>query len=158
MESPFGYAGSTRRGVVSECLLTLLVDTTAERMRHSYRLNDMDVEDVRQTILLHVLQNWKHYKPEKCSPDAALRTMVGQGCSRAVAIIKKRDRLGVLLACDTASPQGLDLVSISPSEDQEECWAPVISSGKTQPARKAKNAASRQLNLFDEKRDEDVLR
>lgn len=156
MVSPFGYAGNTRRGAKSDCLLTLLVNSTAERVRHSYRLNEADTEDVRQTILVHVLQNWKHFKPHKCTPDAALRTMVGQGCSRAVAYIKKRDRLGIMLACDTASPQGLDLVSISASEHTDEEWAPVIATEEPEDTEKEKTTITphKQLCLFEAEESE----
>lgn len=85
MEGPFGIPGKTRRGAESSCLLTLLVETTSERVRFSYRMNEHDIDDFKQSVYLHVLNNWKYYKPENCAPGAALRIMVGQGAAGAIA-------------------------------------------------------------------------
>jgi len=115
MEGPFGIAGRTRRGAESECLLTLLTESTAERVRFSYRLNEHDVDDVKQDIYLHVIGNWKHWNSEKCSAGAALRVMVGQGCSRAVAKLKPKGDLRIVLATDTASDQGQDFLNWVPA-------------------------------------------
>jgi hypothetical protein len=113
---PLGIAGKTRRGAESGCLLTLLVETTAEKIRYSYSLNESDADDVKQDIYLHVLNNWIHYRPE-IPIGAALRVMVGQGASRAVAKILPRGELRIVLATDTASADGMDFLSWVPAVD-----------------------------------------
>jgi hypothetical protein len=120
MDGPFGVPGSTRRGSESECLLTLLVDTTAERIRFSYSLNEHDVDDVKQEIYLHVLNNWKHYKPT-IPIGAALRVMVGQGASRAVAKLRPKGDMVVVLATDTAATDGMDFMSWVPAVVDAPC-------------------------------------
>jgi len=126
MDGPFGVPGRTRRGEESTCLLTLLVESTAERVRFSYNLNEHDCEDVKQNIYLHVLNNWKHWKPAACPIGAALRVMVGQGCSRAVAVLKTKGDLRIVLASDTASEQGQDFLSWVPlvGIDGDAEWTP----------------------------------
>lgn len=115
MEGPFDIAGRTRRGAESDCLLTLLTESTAERVRFSYGLNEHDVDDVKQDIFLHVIGNWKHWHPDKCPAGAALRVMVGQGCSRAVAKLVQKGDLRIVLATDTASEQGQDFLNWVPA-------------------------------------------
>jgi hypothetical protein len=117
MEGPFGVPGRTRRGSESDCLLTLLVDSTAERVKFGYSLNEHDAEDVRQEIFLHVLSNWKHWNPDKCHIGAALRVMVGQGCSRAIAKIKGKGDMRIVLATDTANEDGQDFLNWVPLVD-----------------------------------------
>ena len=126
MEGPFGIGGRTRRGAESDCLLTLLVDTTAERIRFSYSVGECDVENVRQEIYCHVIGNWKHWKPENCPAGAALRVMVGQGAARAVAKLQRRGDLKIVLATDTAAAEGQDFLSWVPTVgvDGSSDWDP----------------------------------
>ena len=125
MDGPFDIAGRTRRGAESACLLTLLAVSTAERVRFSYQLNEHDVDDVTQGIFLHVINNWKHWHADKCPAGAALRVMVGQGCSRAVAALKTKGDLRIVLATDTSSEQGQDFLNWVPAiESSAANWSP----------------------------------
>jgi len=117
MEGPFGIPGKTRRGAESSCLLTLLVDTTSERVRFSYRMNEHDIDDFKQSVYLHVLNNWKYYKPENCAPGAALRIMVGQGAAGAIASVRPG---GPTVICST------DIAASCDESVNAMSWVPAV--------------------------------
>ena len=154
MDVPFGVPGKTRRGSESSCLLTLLTDTTAERIRYCYSHNDHDVDDIRQEIILHVLSNWKHYKPH-IPIGAALRVMVGQGASRAVARLRQKGDLVLINASDISGKESNgDFLSWVPEVAANYSWNPDDGADVDVPPSAVKNEQSvgnvpdRQLTLF----------
>lgn len=95
------------------CLLTHLAEGTAKRLVQQYGRPDVDIDDFRQELLLHVLKHWKYYRPEKCPPDVALRVMIKQGAARIVELLKR----DVLTECESIG----ELVDF---EEKEQTWHP----------------------------------
>ena len=100
---------STVTGRACDCLLTTLAHAVARRLTVEYqtRLRTLDVEDIAQEIILHVLTNWKYYRPEACPVEAAVRRMVSQGASRCVRQFRRSMPV-------TAADVDLQAVELSP--------------------------------------------
>ena len=91
MTNPLGVPGvvGTQK---CDCLLSTLADAIAKRIvsSSSTPIRRLEVEDIAQDLILHVVKSWRYWTPEACPMEAAIRQMVGQGASRVVKKINRQ--------------------------------------------------------------------
>ena len=74
--SPFNIAASGK-----ECYLIWLANRTGRTLT----TNDHDREDFSQSVILHVMSNWKHYRLDRgTKPHSFIALMVRQAASRII--------------------------------------------------------------------------